>query len=241
MPVVAGVASGVQAGVGLYKTIAGEIDKSKAKKELESLQQPFYKVQDELYQNRDIAARQAQMGLPQETLDYMTSENQTALASGLSAIGRGAGSVNNVADLYRMYQKSIQATAAQDAAERAKNINQFMATNAEVAGQETMQWVMNEFNPYQNKVKLLQGRIMQNMQTVGSGISDILGAGSSFVTFQQNQDLINALKRQQGGGDADFSDPLLYRFGTTTGASGAAPQIQAAAPSANLGNLRPGL
>lgn len=181
-----GVIGGVQA-------IAGGIQANRARRELESLEQPFYKIQDELLQNRNVSAQQAQIGVPQAVKDYMTAETQRGLGTAMGALTQTSGNPNNVADLFQAYQRGIQQNAAMDAQQKVTNLAQFMQQNQTVAGQKTMQWTINEFQPFQNKVQMLQQRIGQGNQMLGSGINTMMGAGASYVAGSQNQDLIDAI------------------------------------------------
>lgn len=211
-----------QAVVGLGKTVAAAIDKRKARRELESLESPFYKIQEELLQNRDIAAQQAQLGVPQAIEDYMTTETQRGFGSSIMASNNQRLGANSVAELFDRYQRGVQANAAQQAQMVASQIGRFLDTNSTVAGQKVMQWTINEFNPFQNKVRNLQARIGQNNATMGSGISDLLSAGSTYAVGQQNNALLQSLGGNAGqpSGGADNMLPFyMERFGgvQTTG------------------------
>jgi len=216
-----------QTGIGLAQGISGMIQASKARKELEGLEQPFYKIQNEIFQNRNLAANQAQMGVPQATMDYMTAETQRGLGTSLSTLKQTGGSANNVAELFSAYQRGIQQNAAMDAQQRVVNLGQFMKENQTLAGQKTMQWAINEFQPFQNKVQALQQRIAQGGQQMGAGISAALGGAAAYGTGMQNQDLINQLKNLgnvpqvaqgvagAGQGQGGFTpNPASYQGGT---------------------------
>jgi hypothetical protein len=206
MPIIgAGEIAGLaQTAIGSAQAIAGMIQAKKARKELEGLEQPFYKIQGELFQNRDLAASQAQMGVPQATMDYMTSETQRGLGTSLSTIKQTGGSANNVTDLFAAYQRGIQQNAAMDAQQRVSNLGQFMTQNAEVAGQKTMQWTINEFQPFQNKVQMLQQRIAQGNQMIGGGASAALGGAASYGVATQNNDLMKLIREMNSRPQSDL-------------------------------------
>jgi hypothetical protein len=75
-----------------------------------------------------------------------------------------------------------------------------MKQNSEMAGQKTMQWAINEYNPYLNKVANLQQRMQRAYGQVGSGLSDILGGGATYLTSQQNAGLLAAMKGKKDKG-----------------------------------------
>lgn len=207
----AAIAGLAQAGIGIAQGIGGMIQAKKARNELEGLEQPFYKIQEELFQNRNLAAQQAQMGVPQATMDYITSETQRGLGSSVSALRQTGGSANNVSDLFAQYQRGIQQNAAMDAQQRVANLGGFLKENQELAGQKTMQWAINEFQPFQNKVQALQGRIAQGNQMIGGGLSNVLGGAASYGTATQNSDLIAQLKAlgQKGGAVANATSQTI--------------------------------
>ena len=196
MPISAAAVAGIaQAGIGVAQSIGGMIQAKKARTELEGMEQPFFKVQDELLQNRNLAASQAQIGVPQATKDYMTSETQRGLGSSIAAMNQSGGSPNNVTDLFQSYQRGIQQNSAMFAQQQVAGMDQFMQQNAEVAGQKTMKWAINEFQPFQNKVQMLQGRINQGNQNLSGGANAVLGGLSSYGTANQNQDLMELMKK----------------------------------------------
>jgi hypothetical protein len=194
MPLLEALAIG-QGLIGAGQAVAGLIDKGKAKRELASLKSPFYKIQEELLQNRDIAAQQAQLGVPQEVKDYLTTETQRGLGTSLMAANNQRLGANSIAELFDRYQRGVQSNAAQQAQMTAAQINRFMEANTAVAGQKIMQWTINEFNPYQNRIKNLQARIAQNNATIGSGISNLLSAGATYLVGKQNEGLLDALTK----------------------------------------------
>jgi hypothetical protein len=172
------------------------------KRELERLQPVFYKVQDEYYQNRNMAQNLAQGGMPQATKDYFTSESQRGLGAGIQGILSGGGDAENIAQLFDGYNRSINNAAAQDAQMRVDNVGRLMAANKDVAGQETMKWTLNDYQPYQAKLKQLTQNVANaetNMWGAASGVAQGL---SSLGTSMSNQGDYNDLFRtgQSSGG-----------------------------------------
>ena len=237
-----GAAAGglAQAAVGLVQTGIGLVQSSKARRELEGLEQPFYKIQNELFQNRNLAANQAQMGVPQATMDYMTGETQRGLGTSVSALRQTGGSANNVADLFAQYQRGIQQNAAMDAQQRVANLGSFLKENQEIAGQKTMQWTINEFQPFQNKTAMLQNQIAQGNQMMGAGISGALGGAAAYGTATQNQDLIAQLKKlgETPPVDQSVATNLLQAYGGNN-PTDIAPPSNSSAPQQAPYYLRP--
>lgn len=163
------------------------------KRELERLQPVFYKVQDEYYQNRNLASELAQGGMPQAAKDYLTSESQRGLGAGIQGILSSGGDPEAISQLFDGYNRSINNAAAQDAQMRVENIGRLMAANKDVAGQETMKWTLNEYQPYQAKLKQLTQNIANaetNMWGAASGISQgLTSLGTSISNEKDYNDL----------------------------------------------------
>jgi len=150
----------LQVGAQVAGTVKGVIDlfgakkeEKKARAELSRLKQPFYKIQNEYYDNRNIAGELAGGGLPDSSKNYYTTEAQRGLGTGINAVTTAGGSPNDVNRLFDTYNNSINKVASEDAQMRVQNIQNFMNVNRELAGQKTTQWSLNEYAPYQRKLK----------------------------------------------------------------------------------------
>jgi len=163
----------------------------KAEEELSRLKQPFYKVQDEYSQNRNIAANN--IGMADETKNYYTTEAQRGLGAGISAINQGGGSPNDVAGLFSAYDNSINKTAAQDAQMRVSGIQNFMQANKDLAGQKTMKWSLDEYQPWQRKLKEITERIASSKVNQSNSIGTAIGSAGAAGTALSNNDLMKQL------------------------------------------------
>ena len=211
MPMIASAASQAAAQVG--GQIAGGLqffkglkDEKKAKAELAALTPAYYKIQDEYLQNQKLAGNMAASGLPQESQDYMTSEAGRGFSSSLSAILQGGASPNDVSGLLDTYNRSINRIGAQDADARLRNIQYYMNTNKDLAAQKTMQWTINEYQPYQNKLKELTQRRSAAEQNKWGGLGTFLGATSSVGKSLSNEGMMQSLFGQPG---SNVSEPFL--------------------------------
>lgn len=209
MPLIAGAAT---AGLGAFELIKGASDQKKAKRELSRLHRPLYEVQPEYNINRNEAAVLAGQGLTSAAKDYMTDEAGRGLSAGLGAITQtGGGSINDVTKLTDIYNRSTRQIGAEDAEKQLANIKYFADTNKELAGQKTMKWAINEYQPYQAKLKELQDRQTAAQQNMITGLQTMIGAGSAAATGGQNAGLLKQLFKgtQQNdfgaGGDSSIS------------------------------------
>lgn len=204
---IAGTVLGIAGGIG--KLFGGKSEYEKNKEELAKITDPFYKIQDEYYQNRNIAASQAQQGLGQQEQDYYTTESQRGLGSSLNALEQTGGSPNYIADIFDQYNRGIQSTAAKSAEIRRNNIMNFYERNKDLAGQKTIQWHLNEYQPIQNKRALLSGNMINAKQNQTQGWNDILSsiaaAGTAFGNQQAAPTQPGVTQPPQIGGNGNYS------------------------------------
>jgi len=184
--------STIQSGIQFFKSAS---DMKRNKRELERLRPVFYKVQDEYYQNRNMATELAQGGMPQATKDYLTSESQRGLGAGIEGILSSGGDPEAISSLFDSYNRSINNASAQDAQMWVDNIGRLMAANKDVAGQETMKWTLNDYQPYQARLKQLTQNMANAETNMWSGASGVMQGLTSLGTSTSNEKGYNDLFR----------------------------------------------
>jgi len=192
IPAAAGV------GVGIAQTISGAVNLKKDKAELSRLKPAIYKIQDEYYNNYNQAAELAQGGLTQGAKDYYGDMAGRGLGTGISGVLQAGGSVNDISKIFDSYNNSIKDLGVRDSEAQIGNIKYFQQVGKELAGQKTQQWAINEYAPYQNKLKELTQRVAADKQNIWGGITGAIGAGQAGVTSMQNERLINNLFKTPG-------------------------------------------
>lgn len=213
MPLVASAASQAASQVGGTllggaQLVKGAIDEKKAKRELARLHQPLYGIQPEYYQNKNISEQLAGQGLPSATKDFLATETQRGLGAGIGAITQtGGGGINDISKLMDVYNRSLSKIGAEDAETHLKNIQYFMGANKDLAGQKNMQWTINEYQPYQAKLKELTKRREAAEQNIWGGLQTMVGSASAAGTSMSNQGLMSKLFGDktdpfQSGGEA---------------------------------------
>lgn len=175
----------------------------KDKEELARLATPFYKVQDEFYGNRNSALESAQSGLTQDSKDYYTDQASRGLGTGISAVLQGGGSPNDIARLLDSYNSGIKSIASEDATRQLDNIRYYHRANTELAGEKIKQWTINEYQPYQNKLKELTQRIAADKQNKFNAIQGAIGSIQAGVTSSQNNGLLKSLFKKGDNKPAD--------------------------------------
>jgi len=200
--VVPGIGTAIGAGVGLVEggiQLFSSLAKEKRDRAAQNaIHDPFYKIQDEFYQNRNIAAGQAQGGLPSATKDYLTNESQRGLEGGISGVLQGGGSVNDIGKLMDSYNKNIDKTASEDAQMHQKNIDYFMNANKDLAGEKIKQWAINKYQPNQEKKKQLSENISADQQNAYAGANTAIGSIDAMTTGSQNNSLSTQLFKSRG-------------------------------------------
>lgn len=173
---IAGIATGAA------QSISGAVNLKKDKAELSALHRPFMKVQDEYIKNQQLAAQEAGGGLPSATKDFYTSESQSGLGASVSALLQGGGDLNMVTSLFDKYDRNAAGLASEDAQAHQKNIQYYMGANKDVAGQKTTQFVVNELQPYENKLKELTQRVQGDKANIWGGVQTAIGGLSAAGT-----------------------------------------------------------
>lgn len=175
------------------QAIAAGRQQKRDKEELARLTPSYYKIQDEYFKNRNDALSLAQGGLPQASKDIYTDEINRGLGTGISAINEGGGTPNDIARLFDSYSSGLNRLTSEDAQRQIDNIKYYHQINKDLAGQKTIQWDVNEYQPYQNKLKELTQRIGADKQNISNGIQGAIGSVQAGVTSMGNAGLLGKL------------------------------------------------
>lgn len=231
------VAAGATVAIGGVKFFEGLSSKKKDEKELNSLHQPFYQVQSEYFQNRNLAEQQAGQGLNSATKQYQTQEAQRGLSAGLGDILKAGGDVNDTSMLLSQYNNSLSKTAGEDAQQHAANIGYFMNANKDLAGQKTTQWSINEYQPYEAKLKELKQNVGADKQNEIGGLTTAAGGLTAGITGNQNASLIKKLLAKTTPEDPYLSGPMkAHRDSFNPGLANAS---MGGDPAAGMGSIDP--
>lgn len=223
------VAAGAGVVLGGAQFFSGLSKQKKEEKALQNLKQPFYKIQDEVVQNKNIAEGLAGGGIPQQQKDYLTGQAERGLGSSLGAIERTGGGINESSMLLDQYNQQIGKIGAEDSAQHLNNIQYFMKANSDLAAEKTKQWSINEYQPYEAKLKELKQNIATDEQNKWAGLSTAISSGVGGVTANSNANLMKKLFSQGGKVSDPYAsstrfDPRAVTPGVQqTGATGGSP------------------
>lgn len=220
------VGAGLAAATTIGQAVSGAVNLRKDKRELSRLSNPFYKIQDEYFQNKNMSEQLASSGLTPAAKDYFTTQSERGLGSGLNALTTMGGSPNDVAHLFDAFSGSVRDNAAQDAEAQLNNIKYFMGANKDLAGQKTMQWTINDYQPHQAKLKELTERIAADKQNIFGGATGVAGAVGALGTTLQNDDLMKNLfpKPSSSSPLSGIPDPFSGPGSNSTGSNDAGGQ-----------------
>lgn len=209
----------LSAGGGLAKIIGGDKAYKEAKAEQEALKRPFYDIQDEYTQNRNILANRAEQGLGSAAKDFATTQLEQGVGAGISAVQQAGGDPNVIAQILQGYNQSVNELAAQDAMMQTQNIGRFIEANKDLAGQKTIQQQINEFNPYYDKMAYTSQQMNIAKQNKTQGWNDFLGSISAAATAMSNDELqkaqIGALNRSGQPANMPTAAPTLNTMPTS--------------------------
>ncbi len=187
------IVGAIGVGTSIYKTSQANKQKREDEAQKKAIKPAFYKIQDEYFQNRDLAGNLAESGLPSSTKDYLTAQDERGFSAGLNAITSGGGDTGDVAKLFGSYANSINNTGAQDAMQKIKNIEYFTKVNSDLAGQKNIKWALNEKQPHDELLKQLNQDIAVDEKNRQSGIDQTIGAGTQLVGAAASGIAMNSL------------------------------------------------
>lgn len=173
-------------GYSVYKDVKSEKQDKQAAAEGASLKRPFEKIQDEYYQNQNIAKEQATSGLPIDVKLGLQKQRDRGLSSSLDALKQGGGGPNDFGRLNSIYDDSLKNESAEDAQQHFANIQYLLGVNKDIAGQKTTQWGVNEYQPYESKLAEIQGRRTAAQTNEANAVNQGIGSITSITTSLKN-------------------------------------------------------
>lgn len=208
------------------QAISSAIGLKKDRKELDRLKQPFYKVQDEYYRNNNQAAELASGGITQGAKDFYSDMAGRGLGAGISGVLQAGGSPNDISKIFDSYNTSIRKLGVDDAEAQINNIKYYHQTNRDLAGQKTQQWAINEYQPYQNKLKDLTERVAANKANIWKGVQGVVGSVQAGVTASQNNKLLDNLFKGSAGDPTGGFGTSIAKSAFRTAASSVAGKLR---------------
>lgn len=174
--------AGVSVGTSIYKGVKASKANKAAAAEGAALKRPAYKIPTEDIENRNIAAVNATSGLSAAEKQYAGEQRERALGSSLDALGETGGGPNDFAQLNHIFDDSLKSQSALDAQLHMKNIDSFTKANEEIAAQKSIQWGVNEMQPYESKLKEIQDRRIAAQTNENNAVNEGIGGLTAGAT-----------------------------------------------------------
>jgi hypothetical protein len=175
------IAAGVIAAAGLAKTYIGARQEAKARKMAAANTRPTFDIAEEYFTNQRLAQSQAQSGLGQQSLDFYADQAARGLSAGTDAILQTGGGPNAIGGLYSQYNQGVGQIAAANSQAQQRNIANLMDQNARLAEQRTMQWSLNQYEPYKDTARTASALQATGTQNIFNGISQVGSAVGAYA------------------------------------------------------------
>lgn len=221
----------VTAGLGLYKTLKGNSEVKDAQRRAKLNIRPTYDIQQQYYDNQNLAASQAQTGLSDAERNYYNTNAERGLSSGIGAAlqtGQGPNAVGGLYDSFLRGQGAIANTSDQL---KTQKLATLMQANNALADQETQKWALDKYEPFKDEAKAIAGQKTAGQQQTNDGLNTIAGSVSSLAGgLTKYEDVAGKVGDATNGGLA---------LGRQQGAMSDLPTASAGVPSLTLQNQIP--
>lgn len=222
----------VGVGTSVYKGIkSSEADKAAAK-EGAALKRPFYQIPTEDIQNKNIFEENAGQGLSSGEKNYAQEQRERAFGSSAEALKEGGGGPNDFARLNSIFGDSLKSQSALDAQEHMQNIQMFTKANSDIAGQKSIQWGVNEKQPFESKLEEIQNRRIAAQTNENNALNEGLGSASAVATG------INSYFKTNPGGKSAAVPPIASPYNRNFGLADTGGGT-AGSPAAGFGSINP--
>lgn len=181
-----GGSAAVTAGLGVYKTISGANQVSDARNRAKLNIRPSYPIQQQYYDNQNLASSMASSGLSDSERNYYNTNAERGLSSGIGAAlqtGQGPNAVGGLYDSFLRGQNQLASTGDQL---RSQKLMTLMQTNRELADQETNKWALDKYEPFKDEAKAIAGEKTAGQQGINDGLNTVAGAVSDFASSKTN-------------------------------------------------------
>lgn len=184
-----GIPNPVQAGIGLAETVAGFINKGKAKKEAAYLQsiRPKYQENGNIRDQLSLAKSELSNGLGAEAENAYTQQTDRDLSTSLDSILKGGGSVNNVADVFDSSQMGRSRLAIMKENMRMQQINNLVSVQNNQAEEDRKAFDFNTYRPWADKAQANASARQGAESQIWSGLSTVAGSAMRPQQYPEQQ------------------------------------------------------
>jgi hypothetical protein len=177
MAITLAIGAGITGVSAIASIVRGVQQNSQAKQMERNNVRPLYKISDQIYDNVGLAENRAQGGFDQQTLNYLSNQQERGLQSSMSAILQGGGSINNIGSAYDSFLQGSKSIALEDEKIHMANIAQLFAQRETLAEEQARAWTINDYSPYKDKQLAIAQLRSDGNKNISSGINTFAQAG----------------------------------------------------------------
>jgi hypothetical protein len=181
-----GASAAATAGLGIYKTLKGNSQISDARNRAKLNIRPTYPIQQQYYDNQNLASSMASTGLSDAEKNYYNTNAERGLTTGIGAAlqtGQGPNAIGNLYDSFLRGQNQLASTGDQL---RTQKLQTLMEANRALADQETQKWALDKYEPFKDEAKAIAGEKTAGQQGVNDGLNTVVGAINSYTSGRTN-------------------------------------------------------
>ena len=171
----------LQTGVGLAQWIKGN-------KALKDAERPVREIPAEVMQNLSQAQVQALEGMPEAQRMAYIEDIQRSTQGGLRQLSDRRSGIAGVTQLHQNELDAQRGLMGQDAMMRMQNQDRLQAQRTEMGRQRDIQFDVNQYQPFLDKMRMAEGLIGSGMQNVMGGVKS--GGRMATDIYQYNQSRI---------------------------------------------------
>jgi len=168
----------LQTGVGLAQWIKGN-------KALKDAERPVREIPAEVMQNLSQAQVQALEGMPEAQRMAYIEDIQRSTQGGLRQLSDRRSGIAGVTQLHQNELDAQRGLMGQDAMMRMQNQDRLQAQRTEMGRQRDIQFDVNQYQPFLDKMRMAEGLIGSGMQNVMGGVKS--GGRMATDIYQYNQ------------------------------------------------------
>lgn len=189
----------------VYKIGHGISQTADANKRALVNRRPDYNIQQEYYDNQNIAENQAGQGFTSKTVDNYNTQTERGLQATIDATLQGGGGPNAIQGAFGAYNLGNRNFAAADAEKQTENIRALYDRNKDLAGQKTQQWVLDKYKPFQDEAAAIAQEKNAGQQNISTGISEGIATAASVATAGVNASMLGGA----GGAAKGATEPAI--------------------------------
>lgn len=222
--------SGLIAGaaVGAITLGYGIAKDAKANSKAKELANNRPQIKSSPYTADELALSKSELANPMsaDTDRFLKEQQDSDTSNSISAILKGGGDVNNVAQIFDGSQRGNQRLALMKENLRLNKINNFMNTSRNAEQERQQQFQFNQWAPWADQAQANSAAKQGAQATISSGVNTLASGVVGGLSNEYNRKTMNDYLNKtggSGGGYIPFSSPTT----TAPAASSQSPQVGA--------------